>query len=62
MYFEEFFVGQVFTSSSYLVTLEEITEFAARYDPQYMHVDAEKDKKVFLKGSSLPEPYHVQLP
>lgn len=50
MYFEDFFIGQDFTSSNYLVTLEEITEFALKYDPQYMHVNAEKAKKSIFKG------------
>lgn len=42
MRFNEFFVGQVFTTKSLKLTKESITSFAAEYDPQYMHLDEEK--------------------
>ncbi|NGZ74387.1 MaoC family dehydratase [Saccharibacillus alkalitolerans] len=42
MKFNEFALGQVFRTKSAAVTLESITEFASVYDPQYMHLDAEK--------------------
>lgn len=42
MKFGEFTLGQVFRTKSVTVTPESITEFAAVYDPQYMHLDADK--------------------
>ena len=39
-YFEDYQVGMVDESGEVLVTAEEIVEFARRYDPQTMHVDA----------------------
>lgn len=42
MKFSEFTLGQVFRTQSVTVTPESITEFASVYDPQYMHLDAEK--------------------
>ena len=39
-YFEDYHVGMVDEFGSVLVTAEEIVEFARRYDPQTMHVDA----------------------
>ncbi|OWA37250.1 hypothetical protein B9G55_04065 [Saccharibacillus sp. O16] len=42
MKFNEFSLGQVFHTTSMVMTLESITEFAQIYDPQYMHLDAEK--------------------
>jgi acyl dehydratase len=39
-YFEDYQVGMVDEFGEVLVTAEEIVEFARRYDPQTMHVDA----------------------
>lgn len=39
-YFEDYRVGMVDEFGEVLVTAEEIVEFARRYDPQTMHVDA----------------------
>lgn len=38
-YFEDFRPGEVIEFGDYLVTEEEIVEFARRYDPQPFHVD-----------------------
>lgn len=38
-YFEDFRPGEVIEFGEYLVTEEEIVEFARRYDPQPFHVD-----------------------
>lgn len=38
-YFEDFRPGEVLEFGDYLVTEEEIVEFAKRYDPQPFHVD-----------------------
>jgi acyl dehydratase len=40
-YFEDYTVGMVDEFGDVLVTADEIVEFARRYDPQTMHVDAE---------------------
>ncbi len=46
---EDFVVGQTFISENYQVPLEEIIEFASKYDPQPFHVDEEKAKDSFFK-------------
>jgi acyl dehydratase len=38
-YYEDLVIGEVRESSTRTVTLEELVEFAARYDPQYFHAD-----------------------
>jgi acyl dehydratase len=38
-YFEDLAIGEVAESSARTVTLEEMLEFARRYDPQYFHAD-----------------------
>lgn len=40
-YFEDFKVGDSIQLGSYLVTKEEILEFANKYDPQPFHIDEE---------------------
>ncbi len=39
MFYEDLAVGRIYRSASLEVTLEEITTFAARYDPQPFHLD-----------------------
>ena len=38
-YFEDYRTGEVFEIGDYLITREEIVDFASRYDPQPFHVD-----------------------
>ena len=38
-FFEDFRPGEVLEFGDYLVTEEEIVEFAKRYDPQPFHID-----------------------
>lgn len=38
-YFEDLVVGEVRESSTRVVRLDELLEFARRYDPQYFHAD-----------------------
>jgi acyl dehydratase len=38
-YYEDLVIGEVRESSPRSVTLEELLEFAVRYDPQYFHAD-----------------------
>lgn len=40
-YLEDLAIGEVAESSERTVTLEEMLEFARRYDPQYFHADPE---------------------
>ena len=44
LYLEDINIGDHFTSREYEMTLEEILEFAHKYDPQIFHIDAEKAK------------------
>ena len=38
-YYEDLLLGEVRESSARIVTLDELLEFAGRYDPQYFHAD-----------------------
>jgi len=38
-YYEDLVIGEVRESSARTVSLEELLEFAGRYDPQYFHAD-----------------------
>ena len=38
-YYEDLVIGEVRESSARTITLEEILDFARRYDPQYFHAD-----------------------
>ena len=42
--------GMTFRSETYEVTSEEVTEFAARYDPQPFHLDDEQARGTFFDG------------
>ncbi|WP_151736980.1 MaoC family dehydratase ['Paenibacillus yunnanensis' Narsing Rao et al. 2020] len=50
MRFHEFYTGQTFTTKSIRLTQEDITSFAAEFDPQYMHVDETKAAQGRFKG------------
>ncbi|MFS8050747.1 MaoC family dehydratase [Rhizobium sp. BR 314] len=41
LYLEDLEIGQRFTSPSHVMELDEIKEFAGRYDPQFFHLDEE---------------------
>ena len=49
-YLEDLAEGQIFDSDSYRVGEAEIREFAARYDPQPFHLDAEAATASFFGG------------
>jgi acyl dehydratase len=49
-YFEDLVVGQRFTTSSAQVSETDILSFATRFDPQFMHLDAEAAKRGPLGG------------
>jgi acyl dehydratase len=51
LYFEDFYVGQLFHSTgSAKVTAEEIKEFGQKYDPQPFHLDEAAGEGSFFKG------------
>lgn len=50
LYFEDFFVGQVFESATYEVTRERIHTFAAEFDPQPFHLDEAAANASFFHG------------
>jgi acyl dehydratase len=49
-YFEDYVVGSVHEFGPIAVTEEEMTAFAARYDPQAFHIDPEAAKKTRFGG------------
>jgi len=51
LYFEDFYVGQLFHSvGAAKVTAEEIKEFGGKYDPQPFHLDEAAGEGSFFKG------------
>ncbi|WP_067486617.1 MULTISPECIES: MaoC/PaaZ C-terminal domain-containing protein [Dickeya] len=50
LYMDDLKVGQVFYSSEYYVSAEEITEFSTRYDPQPFHMDDRLAKDSIFRG------------
>ncbi|MFA5527558.1 MAG: MaoC/PaaZ C-terminal domain-containing protein [Peptostreptococcales bacterium] len=50
MYFEEFEIGQKFDLNPVSVSLEEIEEFASKYDTLYLHLDKEAAEESMFKG------------
>lgn len=49
-YFEDYAVGEVFEFGDYLITEEEIIDFARRYDPQPFHIDPEAAARSVFGG------------
>ncbi|MBN3763511.1 MaoC family dehydratase [Burkholderia sp. Ac-20365] len=50
VYLEDLTVGAVFTSSEHKLDVEQIREFAQRFDPQPFHLDDEAAKDTFFAG------------
>ena len=48
--FEDYKDGEVFEFGDYLITREEIIEFASRYDPQAFHLDDEAASRSHFGG------------
>jgi acyl dehydratase len=44
LYFDDFEVGQCFTTDTYHLTKQSSVAFAQEYDPQYFHIDEEAAK------------------
>jgi len=50
LYFEDFFVGQVFESDTYEITRERMHAFASEFDPQAFHLDEAAADASFFQG------------
>ena len=50
LHYEDFPAGEIVTYGAYEVTAEEITAFAAEYDPQPFHLDEEAGRASILGG------------
>ena len=50
LYLDDIEIGQRFISRSHVVEIGEITEFAAKYDPQFFHLDEELAKQSLFGG------------
>ncbi|AYD01672.1 MaoC family dehydratase [Neorhizobium sp. NCHU2750] len=50
LYFEDFAPGRVLPLASHHMTVEEMVEFAAEFDPQPMHLDEKAGKASILGG------------
>jgi acyl dehydratase len=50
LYFDEAEIGQLRTAGPYLVSSEEIVEFARKYDPQPFHTDEEAAARSVFAG------------
>jgi acyl dehydratase len=62
LYFEEIKIGQVWKSTEYRVSREEIIEFASRWDPQPFHLDDEAAAQSIFGTliASAPHTYAIQ--
>ena len=50
LYLEDIAVGQTFESAPHVLTVEEIKDFAGRYDPQFLHLDDEAARESLFGG------------
>lgn len=50
LYLDDLQVGQTFVTGSHLMREEDIKAFAAQFDPQPFHLDAEKAKTTLFRG------------
>lgn len=50
MHYDELIVGSVYKTGTKTITREEILEFGAQYDPQFLHVDEEKARNSIFGG------------
>ena len=50
IYFEDVRIGQTYRFGHYVVTAEEIVEYARQFDPQSFHVDEEAAKQSMFGG------------
>jgi len=50
IYLEDLTPGMVFTSSEHRLDVEQIREFAQRFDPQPFHLDVDKARETYFSG------------
>jgi acyl dehydratase len=50
LYLEDIAVSQTFESAPHVLTVEEIKDFAGRYDPQFFHLDDEAARESLFGG------------
>jgi len=50
LYFEDFSVGQTFTTRAGTLSAGDVSDFALKYDPQPIHVDAHEAEKGMFGG------------
>lgn len=50
LYLEDIAVGQTFESAPHVLTVEEVKDFAGRYDPQFFHLDDEAARESLFGG------------
>jgi len=60
-YFEEIKIGQVWKSTEYRVTRDEIIEFASRWDPQPFHLDDEAASKSIFGTLIASAPHTIAI-
>ena len=53
LYLDDLYVGQRFTSGTYLMEEARIKEFAAEFDPQPLHLDETAAEASLFKGLGL---------
>jgi len=58
-YFEDFKIGQKFTSGPYKVTEKEVIEFAEKYDPQIMHTNPKRAADETIFGKLIASGWHT---
>ena len=63
-YYDDLVIGEVFESSARTVSLDELLEFATRYDPQYFHADpitANTSSAIGSRRGVLSEPTELYI-
>ena len=50
LYYEDLEIGVKFRSRDFIVTPEDVAEFAGKFDPQPFHLDPAAAKEMFFKG------------
>lgn len=60
MKYEQFSVGQTFQTIPVVMKKEEIMTFASQYDPQYFHIDEERQHKAIMGELMRLVPYDLK--
>lgn len=51
MKYDDFIVGETFKTKAFILQKKKLSNLQITFDPQYMHIDKEKQNKVDLKVS-----------